>query len=286
MEEPPPLCSLSMLDEDNQRNEIEEEKSIMDEMVQVATQAKEIKRAAKIAEQKKRNKAFGNGLKKGFFSNAKPLKEKPESNQPEIPTIRRNPASNSLKLPEVQAAMSEMQNLKPEDWMTPDLFEKLAKDPKLSQGAQVLFECDIHVVVALQNPRFTAAIQEMSTNPTAAMLKYQNDPDVGVMFKDFMNFMGHHFEHLGKIKEEKERKSREEIQRDALKSMSTSPEEDAQVQRILADPELMDILGDPAMQQVLHACQKPCALRSYMNDAIYGPKIRKLADAGLVQLHP
>ncbi|CAK4078498.1 unnamed protein product [Aphanomyces euteiches] len=272
MEEPPPLCSLSMLDEDNQRNEIEEEKSIMDEMVQVATQAKEIKRAAKIAEQKKRNKAFGNGLKKGFFSNAKPLKEKHESNQPEIPTIRRNPASNSLKLPEVQAAMSEMQNLKPEDWMTPDLFEKLAKDPKLSQ--------------ALQNPRFTAAIQEMSTNPTAAMLKYQNDPDVGVMFKDFMNFMGHHFEHLGKIEEEKERKSREEIQRDALKSMSTSPEEDAQVQRILADPELMDILGDPAMQQVLHACQKPCALRSYMNDAIYGPKIRKLADAGLVQLHP
>ncbi len=69
-------------------------------------------------------------------------------------------------------------------------------------------------------------------------------------------------------------------------SMSRSPEEDAAVQRILADPELQDILGDPDMQKVLHACQQPGVLANYIKHKVYGPKIQKLARAGLVQLHP
>ncbi|RHZ08066.1 hypothetical protein DYB37_012460 [Aphanomyces astaci] len=68
--------------------------------------------------------------------------------------------------------------------------------------------------------------------------------------------------------------------------MTRSPEEDAVVQRILADPELQGILGDPDMQKVLRACQVPGVLSKYMNDKVYGPKIQKLARAGLVQLHP
>ncbi|RQM23353.1 hypothetical protein B5M09_007498 [Aphanomyces astaci] len=68
--------------------------------------------------------------------------------------------------------------------------------------------------------------------------------------------------------------------------MSRSPEEDAVVQRILADPELQGILGDPDMQKVLRACQVPGVLSKYMNDKVFGPKIQKLARAGLVQLHP
>ncbi len=63
----------------------------------------------------------------------------------------------------------------------------------------------------MQNPRFTAAIQEMTQNPGEAMRKYQvgldfllrkiskivqNDPHLAVMLKDFMAFMGNHFEEV------------------------------------------------------------------------------------------
>ncbi|KAF0696076.1 Aste57867_13157 [Aphanomyces stellatus] len=282
MDEPPPLCSLSMLDQDSTDTADGEERSVMDEMLQVATQAKAIKHAAKLAEQKKRTKSFGDGLKKGFFHEAKAKKPAAKAtrvpaNQDEedaIPTIRRNPANASLRLPDVQAAMAEMQNLKPDDWMTPAFFEKVAQNPKLCQ--------------ALKNPRFTAAIQEMATNPTAAIEKYQKDADFGVMFQDFLQFLGHHFEQLAE--DEKSLpppRSMEDIQRHALETMSRTPNEEAQVQRILRDPELQAILGDPAMRDVLETCQsQPGALATYMQDCVFGPKICKLAAAGLVQLHP
>ncbi|ETW09831.1 hypothetical protein H310_00291 [Aphanomyces invadans] len=272
MDEPPPLCSLSMLEEvDNQRND---ETSVMDEMLAVATRAKAIKDAAKRADERKRNQTFGGGLKKGFFRQAKPPKKEVATvAPPDIPTIRRNPAKESLHIPEVHAAMNQMQNLKPDDWMTPAFFEKLAQNPKLCQ--------------AMQNPRFTAAIQEMSSNPTSAMLKYQSDPHFGAIFKDFLEFMGQHFEELGKIEEEKSKPpTKQDIQRAALTSMPTTPDEEVVVQRVLADPELQEILSDADMQRVLRACQQPGVLSTFMKDPVYGPKIQKLVRAGLVQLHP
>ncbi|RHY41686.1 hypothetical protein DYB28_007525 [Aphanomyces astaci] len=224
--------------EDGDNQHVEGEQTVMDEMLEVATRAKAMKQAARVADERKRSQTFGGGLKKGFFSNPKPAKKKSVStavaisSSPDIPTLRRNPAKeSSLHLPEVHDAMNQMQNLKPE---------------------------------AMKNPRFTAAIQEMSTNPTAAILKYQ----------------------LGKIEEKTAIPTRDDIQRQALTSMTRSPKEDAVVQRILADPELQGILGDPDMQKVLRACQVPGVLSKYMNDKVFGPKIQKLARAGLVQLHP
>ncbi len=76
------------------------------------------------------------------------------------------------------------------------------------------------------------------------------------------------------------------MQRQALEQMIRSPEEEAQVQRIIADPELQAILADLDMQSVLRQCQQPGVLLNYMKHSVYGPKIRKLAQAGLVQLHP
>ncbi|OQR96956.1 plectin-like protein [Achlya hypogyna] len=244
------------------------ETSVMDEMLAAAMHAKAQKAAIKAADDQKRAVSFGQGLKKGFFSAAPRTKatKTPKAKADDIPTIRAKSTRSSLEIPEVQSAM---QGLQSKDWMTPEFLDKLSKDPKLC--------------TALQNPRFTAAIQEMSSNPEKAVAKYQNDPGVAAMLKDFMQFMGAHFEQLGKDMEAKELQAR---QRQALESAAQTPEEQAQVQRILSDPELQAILSDPAMQAVLRACQEPGVLLRHLADPVVGAKIRKLQAAGLVQLHP
>ncbi|EGZ25070.1 hypothetical protein PHYSODRAFT_418961, partial [Phytophthora sojae] len=62
-------------------------------------------------------------------------------------------------------------------WMSERFFEKFARNPKLS----------------LQNPAFTTAMQQ---DPQAAILKYQKDPAVSTMLRDFMEFLGSHFEEV------------------------------------------------------------------------------------------
>ncbi|RHZ38501.1 hypothetical protein DYB26_008327 [Aphanomyces astaci] len=107
--------------EDGDNQHVEGEQTVMDEMLEVATRAKAMKQAARVADERKRSQTFGGGLKKGFFSNPKPAKKKSVStavaisSSPDIPTLRRNPAKeSSLHLPEVHDAMNQMQNLKPE----------------------------------------------------------------------------------------------------------------------------------------------------------------------------
>jgi hypothetical protein len=41
---------------------------------------------------------------------------------------------------------------------------------------------------------------------------------------------------------------------------------------------------DVELRQVLQRCSDPAALRYYMSSAEFGPKIRKLAQAGLVRV--
>ncbi|RHY34016.1 hypothetical protein DYB32_001209 [Aphanomyces invadans] len=159
MDEPPPLCSLSMLEEvDNQRND---ETSVMDEMLAVATRAKAIKDAAKRADERKRNQTFGGGLKKGFFRQAKPPKKEVATvAPPDIPTIRRNPAKESLHIPEIEeekakpptkqdiqrAALTSMPT-------TPDeevVVQRVLADPELQE---ILSDADMQRVLrACQQP--------------------------------------------------------------------------------------------------------------------------------------
>lgn len=77
-----------------------------------------------------------------------------------------------------------------------------------------------------------------------------------------------------------------QVRKNAIETMDRDPQEEATVQRILSDPELMEILADPKMKKILVQCQQPGALRMFATNPEIGPKIRKLMDAGLVQLHP
>lgn len=54
--------------------------------------------------------------------------------------------------------------------------------------------------------------------------------------------------------------------------------------QILADPELRSLLMDPDMQRVLQECGQPGKLQLYMRDPVMSAKLRKLAEAGLVQI--
>lgn len=65
--------------------------------------------------------------------------------------------------------------------------------------------------------------------------------------------------------------------------MPRSAAEEAQMQRILADPELQRALADGALMQRLRECQQsPGGLRALLADTRMGPKLRLLLDNGLV----
>lgn len=178
-DEPPALdATFIEAEEGGEVIELNEEKSIMEQMVEEATRAKEKKQERLRKERKKKEKSFGTGLKKGFF-HSNP--QKPSVKKETIPTIRpkaKEATDSSLRFPEVQQALNQMNQLNPKglllylfscpsvliqsfriEWMTPDFMETISKNPRL--------------LLALQNPRFTQAIEEMKTNPTAALTKYQ-----------------------------------------------------------------------------------------------------------------
>jgi hypothetical protein len=64
------------------------------------------------------------------------------------------------------------------EWMTPDLFAKLASNPKLMR--------------ALNDPRMNPLLEEMQTNPKSAAAKLQADPEMAELFREFCNLMGSH----------------------------------------------------------------------------------------------
>ena len=54
--------------------------------------------------------------------------------------------------------------------------------------------------------------------------------------------------------------------------------------QVLSDPVLRGLLTDPGMQRVLQECGQPGGMARHMRDPETAAKIRRLADAGLVQL--
>ena len=47
--------------------------------------------------------------------------------------------------------------------------------------------------------------------------------------------------------------------------------------------QLRAILMDPDMKRVMQACANPAALQQLIRHPVYGPKLRKLVDAGLMK---
>lgn len=219
----------------------------------------------------------------------------------DIPTITARPTASSHVFSEVQDALAEEQaallgQLKPEDWLTDDLMQKFARNPILVAG--------------MQNPHMSAALQEFQTNPQQAMMKYRNHEPTRNFLMEFSRLMGEHFTKLGEA-QERERKAEAQtsqtkggpvreigpLEQKALETHKANiqqqapvvvskaeQEEEERVRRILNDPELSRILMDPQVQRMIQECGDPRRLQEHMRKPESAAILRKLMDAGLVQI--
>ncbi|KAG5184650.1 hypothetical protein JKP88DRAFT_163122, partial [Tribonema minus] len=204
-------------------------------------------------------------------------------------------------LPEVQDAMAEQGRAllsSTDAWLTPALLSKIAARPALA--------------AALQSPRFTRALELMRDDPRAAMALFGGDADARALFTELLGLLGTHFEELGAqtsqaapppdpaaaaaaaaaaeaaaqgpLAQAALRRHAEAATSNGGSSGGSSGAADADVARILADEGLRELLVDPGMQTVLQECSAPGRLRHYAAHPEWGPKIRRLAQAGLVQI--
>lgn len=212
----------------------------------------------------------------------------------EMPTITKKKTvskEDALRLDEVQAAMQDSKPAtdflkeKQSEWSTPELMERMGKNPR--------------IVAGMKNPYYMKVMQELQTNPQEAMRKCQSDPGLRDFIQEWVGMMGGHFEKLGKKEaDEKKKKAQEEAKKATTKNPVTGKEirwdtlpaeakdekADEKVQKILANQELAGLLNDPEMHKVLQDCGNPGRLGYYMRDPQWGPKLRMMADAGLVQI--
>ncbi|XP_076090305.1 uncharacterized protein LOC143062524 [Mytilus galloprovincialis] len=222
----------------------------------------------------------------------------------------------SLKLDEVQQAMSDTISSKKDEWMTDDLLSKVEKNETLLKK--------------LQDPRFMEAVNMFQTNPTAAMERYKNDKETQEAFMQFCGLMGNHSTNIadkdGKTKEKTpapQKPSPKIIEKidpaDSNKYVPTNPpsasqrgtiltrqsqggadisvrsstnqkqataEDKNKMQDILSQPDVMNVLMDPWIQNLFHVLRNDPESGQRMlldADSEKKKKIKKLVDVGMLQ---
>jgi hypothetical protein len=241
----------------------------------------------------------------------------------EIPTIRPKNGSSGgsrsesdrLRLQEVQDAMKNSSlsgmlggssgaaggaGAATDQLLTGDaeLMQKIAANPRLAAG--------------MRNPKFAAAMEALQSDPVAAMERFRDHPEIGDFLREYCGVLGEHFTELGRKQEEAETKAKKKSQtqngapRTPADSMGPlaeaamrreqerkargeadapmSQDEEEMMQRIVSDPEMAEILMDPAMQIIMQECAVPGRMHAYMQHPQYGPKLRKLMEAGLLKM--
>ncbi|CAM9120996.1 unnamed protein product [Scytosiphon promiscuus] len=172
-----------------------------------------------------------------------------------------------------------------QDWLTPELLEKISEKPRLA--------------AMLTDPRFSKAMQLMATSPQDALGMFASSPEARESFTELMSMLSTHFTALGKAADEKtaaeeaDRKkvsdgplAQEALRRAAegvgVAATPATSEEAAAVEDVLQQPELRELLMDPSMQRVLQECGEPQVLARYIRHPEFGPKLRRMSQAGLI----
>ena len=195
-------------------------------------------------------------------------------------------SSKGFVMPEVQAAMKnanpDLDALKKGEWANEDLVRKMASNPRLVTG--------------MQNPHYKAVLDEMQRDPKGAMEKCKSDPGLAEFIREYMGMMGAHFESLGEKQKEQARRAQQQQQQQQASTAVTDPEaakeaalkaladKDPEVSKVLADQDIRKMLQDPTLQARLQACNDPRVLRENMADPVFRAQVKKLKDAGLVQI--
>lgn len=69
------------------------------------------------------------------------------------------------------------------DWITEDLLKKIEGNPSLSK--------------LLMDPKFTAALSQVQTDPMKAMAMLSSNPEMQKALQEFSALLGEHFTSLG-----------------------------------------------------------------------------------------
>lgn len=232
---------------------------------------------------------FG-GFKKGFLNNTKAIKGKPAlSSRPttktdDIPVIKpKNPMErkNKMEIPEVQEAMkTNIPSLENKEWITDDLLKKIEANPSLAK--------------LLMDPKFTAALSQVQEDPVKAMAMLSSNPEMQKALQEFSGILGEHFTLLGHSEQVGEistaprniglTEHRTPTQQGPV-SLTPSPEDEAKMQELLSDPEVMKALQDHHIQKLLTLMKtNPDAAQLEVKNATADTraKIQKLVEVGLI----
>lgn len=212
--------------------------------------------AAQTPKASESQRTFG-GFKKGFLTNSKPRKvnftqsskSTNKSAETDMPVIRaKNPEQKTkgIEIPEVQEAMkSSIPSLENKDWITDELLKKIESNPSLAK--------------LLMDPTFTAALSQVRTDPMKALAMLESHPEMQKALQDFSGILGEHFTMLGNARSESEPSNPQDTNIGLTERSSArqqppvppSPEDEAKMQEILSDPEVMKVLQDHQIQRLL-----------------------------------
>jgi hypothetical protein len=239
-----------------------------------------------------------------------------------LPTNATNTTNNNnpLLLHEVQSTMATHLQNTTSEWATPSLLAHISENhPNLERGMNnPKFMAVLHGMQS--NPKET--LERLQRENDGDDGDGSND-GVLEFVKEFCGVLGEHFVRLGEEEEEKAQQQKQNLQWSEPKVRELGPLEekalhahqieqekqrkeqsatitksastpsnttqttnamDDQVASILANDDLRSILLDPKMQQIMQECtSQDGKLHYYMRHEEYGPKLRKLMEAGLLK---
>lgn len=167
-----------------------------------------------------------------------------------------------------------MQNL---EWITDDLLKKIEANPSLAK--------------LLMDPKFTAALSQVQADPVKAMAMLSSNPEMQKALQEFSGILGDHFSLLGHSEQISTAprnigltEHRTPTQHGPVSS-TPSPEDEAKMQELLSDPEVMKALQDHQIQKLLTLMKtNPDAAQLELKNATADTKakIQKLVEVGLL----
>jgi hypothetical protein len=179
---------------------------------------------------------------------------------------------------------------------SPQLLDRLSKNEIVSKR--------------MAHPKYSAALEALQKSPKEAMEKFQNHPDVMEFIREICRELGEYFTDIGKedsmmsrennindiarveeigslaydaLQREKARKSqRGQSQKEDVEIISQ--EEQQRLDEILKDKDLTGLLMDVDLQRVIKECSDiPGKAQVYLQHELYGAKLRRLIQAGLLK---
>lgn len=233
-------------------------RSLMDELLAEGTAAREAKLEKKRASAQAMKSEFGSGMKAGL---ARAFASKRREKRPATvrPTGRQeNVAEKMVK--EARAASGA-------EWVTPELLEAMQQRPAVWK--------------VFADPRYASALEAFRRDPKAAAAAFEASPDLRDFLREWCELMGTHFDRLG---DRAVGPLAQEVLSRADHASPATPEEQAEVDRVVNDPDLAALLMDPDTQRLMQRCADPSEFARAARDPNQRAIIARLEAAGLVKV--